>query len=229
MLFDKTDQARAALARGAAAGLSLQERRILILIDGKRSLDEVVAMLGTDILPTLDRLLREGYIARRDQGGSAARGASLGGALTGLIRAATDVVQARAEQIRTNGPAPSPAAPEPHVPLPATTAPAATRQAGSRRSLAACKMYLLDMLQLQRDPESVSLRAELQTSPSEDELVLRMMKALRHLQAVASPSYAQRIAERLAEILPEPHLPHLEAARVERPEKGGPPSLSVVA
>lgn len=83
----------------------------------------------------------------------------------------------------------------------------------SRRSLAASKMYLLDMLQLQRDPESASLRAEIQTSPSEDELAYRMMKALRHLQSVATASYARRVGERLAEILPDPYLPRLEEVR----------------
>lgn len=89
----------------------------------------------------------------------------------------------------------------------------ARADAASRRSLAASKMYLLDMLQLHRDPESASLRAAIQTSPSEDELLYRMMKALRHLHAVASVSYAMRVAERLAEILPERYLPKLEQAR----------------
>jgi hypothetical protein len=74
-------------------------------------------------------------------------------------------------------------------------------------------MYMIDMLQLQRDPESVSLRAEIQTSPSEEELVYRMMKGLHHLQAVAAASYARRVGDRLAEILPEPHLPRLDQAR----------------
>ena len=85
-------------------------------------------------------------------------------------------------------------------------------------------MYVVDMLQLQRDAESVSLRAEIQTSPSEEELVYRMMKALRHLQAVAAASYARRVGERLAEILPEQHLPRLDQARADWPG-----SISAVA
>ena len=63
MLLNKTGKARDALGAGSSAGLSLQERRILILTDGKRSLNEVMAMLGADILPAMDRLMREGYIA----------------------------------------------------------------------------------------------------------------------------------------------------------------------
>ena len=77
-------------------------------------------------------------------------------------------------------------------------------------------MYLLDMLQLQRDPESVALKAEIQTSPSEDELVYRLVKGLRHLQSIANASYAQRVAERMAEIIPEAHLPKLEQVRIDR-------------
>ena len=76
-------------------------------------------------------------------------------------------------------------------------------------------MYLLDMLQLQRDAESASLKAAIQTSPSEDELVYRLMQALRHIQSIANATYAQRVAERVAEIIPEAHLPKLEQARTE--------------
>lgn len=98
MLLNKTEKARAVLQAGPAAGLSLADRRILILVDGRRSLDQLAAMLGTAILPAIDRLLREGYIARADTGGDpGARAAGLGGAVAGLIRATADVVQARAE------------------------------------------------------------------------------------------------------------------------------------
>ena len=56
MLLHKTALAHSALHAGSRAGLSLAERRVLIVVDGKRTLDEVVALLGPDILPLLDRL-----------------------------------------------------------------------------------------------------------------------------------------------------------------------------
>ncbi|HWS76922.1 MAG TPA: hypothetical protein VN205_00945, partial [Thermomonas sp.] len=62
MLLNKTALAREALQAGSNAGLSLQERRILIMTDGKRSLNEVMGLLGADILPAIDRLIRAGYI-----------------------------------------------------------------------------------------------------------------------------------------------------------------------
>lgn len=196
MLLIKTEKARAALLDQRSAGLSLAERRALILSDGKRSRNDLIGLLGPDILAALDRLVRDGYLGEQ--------------------HATTNMLATAANPFRsTPRAAPTPlravqAAREPPPVVAARTAPA------SRRSLAATKMYLLDMLQLQRDPESVALKAEIQTSPSEDELVYRLMKALRHLQSIANPSYAQRVAERMAEIIPEAHLPKLEQVRIER-------------
>ena len=252
MLLNKTEKARAVLQAGPAAGLSLADRRILILVDGRRSLDQLAAMLGTAILPAIDRLLREGYIARADTGGDpGARAAGLGGAVAGLIRATADVVQARAEQIRAEqvsadqirveqiraaDVAATPAAPNPgrHDAAPTSATPAtpqalagSPRPAGARRSLAACKMYLLDMLQLQRTPEAAELRAAIQCTTEPALLVDALLQALRLIVATSNASYGERVTRRLLEILPLEALPRLEAMRAER--NVAPPSLSIVA
>lgn len=234
MLLNKTDKARQALAAGPSAGITLQDRRILILTDGKRSLDQVMAMLGADILPAIDRLMRDGYIARDAPatGGATAdagRAPALGSAMTGLLRAATEAVQARTEQIRAATPARSTAIPAPtpitEAASPATGEPApATRAA--RRSLAASKMYLLDMLQLQRSPEAAELRAMVQCADGPAQLVDRLFQALRMLLGASNRSYGERILVRLAETLPEDALPRLEALRAEH---AGTPRLSSVA
>lgn len=270
MLLNKTEKARQALQAGPAAGLSLADRRILILVDGRRSLDQLAAMLGTAILPAIDRLLREGYIARADTGvDPGTRAAGLGGAVAGLIRATADVVQARAEQIRAvqiradqiradqiraeqvstdqiraeqiraATVAATPAAPNPGrhdaAPTSATPATPATphalagspRPTGARRSLAACKMYLLDMLQLQRTPEAAELRAAIQCTTEPTLLVDALLQALRLIVATSNASYGERVTRRLLEILPLEALPRLEAMRAER--NVAPPSLSIVA
>ena len=46
MVLNKTGKAREALQAGPAAGLPLADRRVLILVDGRRGLDQLVAMLG---------------------------------------------------------------------------------------------------------------------------------------------------------------------------------------
>jgi hypothetical protein len=225
MLLNKTDKARDALGAGPSAGLALQDRRILILTDGKRSLNQVMAMLGADILPAIDRLMREGYITRDDAaatGPSAARTPALGGAVTGLLRAATEAVQARTEQIRAATPVTSATTPEaatitvaPVLPQIAAATTAQRPSSGTRRSLAASKMYLLDMLQLQRNPEAAELRAAIQCSEPA-QLVDALFQALRMLVGTSTQSYGERIVNRLAEILPEESLPRLEALRAER-------------
>ena len=225
MLLNKTDKARDALGAGPSAGLALQDRRILILTDGRRSLNQVMAMLGPDILPAIDRLMRDGYITQDDIAAtrtSAARTPALGGAVTGLLRAATEAVQARTEQIRAATPATS--APTPEA-APITVAPASPQIAaaaaaprpspGTRRSLAASTMYLLDMLQLQRNAEAAELRAAIQCSEPA-QLIDALFQALRMLVGASTQSYGERIVNRLAEILPEETLPRLEALRTER-------------
>lgn len=185
MALGKTERGRTALQAHSTSGLTLAERRVLILCDGRRHRDDIVALLGADALSMLERLLQDGYLT-----------------LDGVAPSTPRLVASEGRSIDT---------PVAVAPTPASV-PSAPR-ALSRRSLAASKMYLVDMLQLQRDPESVSLRAEIQTSPSEDELVYRMMQGLRHLQSVAAASYARRVGDRLAEILPEQHLSRLDQAR----------------
>ena len=234
MLLYKTEKAREVLAAGPSAGLAPQDRCILILTDGERSLNQVMAMLGADILPAIDRLMREGYFIRDDavaaNPATAGRPPALGGAVTGLLRAATEAVQARTEPIRAATPATpaieaAPITVAPTSPQIATTAAVPRPPPGTRRSLAASKMYLLDMLQLQRSAEAAELRAAIQCSEPA-QLVDTLFQALRVLVGTSTQSYGERIVNRLAEMLPEETLPRLEAVRAER---AGVATLSIVA
>lgn len=182
MALSKTEHGRNALKVQLAAGLSLSERRVLILCDGRRNRKDIVALLGADALPMIDRLLHAGYLS-------------------------------------SPGDAPRLASRSPAVKPPAAVA-ERPKASASRRSLSISKIYLTDMMQVQRDPQSVALRAQIQASPSEDELVYHMMNGLRHLQEVATASYARRVGDRLAEILPEQYLPRLQYVRASWLESG---------
>lgn len=59
----KTERGRAALAARDPL-LTPSDRRLLILTDGKRSLDELAALLGPDAPDTLDRLVELGFVSR---------------------------------------------------------------------------------------------------------------------------------------------------------------------
>lgn len=241
MLLNKTALARNALQAGPGAGLSLQDRRILIVTDGKRTLNEVMGLLGPDILPAIDRLIREGYIddgRTRAAEAVAPQAAGLGNAFTGLLRAATEAVQARTEQIRAGAPTQPVQAPMQAAPA-ATSAPEprnATAQSasGQRRSLVAAKMYVVDMLQLQRHPDAVELKARIQFTSGQAELLDAILDGMRVLLQLTNESYGQRIVARLGEVLPTELLPQLEAAAtalrmpILAPERTSPPQLKVV-
>ena len=165
MRLGKTGKARLALDAVKAGGLDLRDRRILILADGKRTRGESLALLGADSDASIDRLVREGYLA---EGG-------------------------RRELSSLNSLRP-----------PAST----------RRSIVAAKMYLIDMLQLQRSPTAAEMRLAIQSTSDPHEIVERLLVALEHLLSVATPSYGARVFMRVEEVLPEELLPRLERLRV---------------
>ncbi|GAB3755362.1 hypothetical protein [Lysobacter olei] len=227
MLLAKTEKARTAIQSRDAA-LSAQERHILIVSNGQRSLNDIVSMLGPTALAPIDRLLREGYLqAAAEERTTDRMTAAAGQGMNTLLRASRDLasrVQERAQAaIEAVVAAPAPAAQAPvmppsptervaTLPPPPPPAPAPAPHTGPRRSLAAAKMYMLDMLQLQRSVEAATLKVAIQSSSSGEETLPHLVDSLRHLRTVAAPSYYTRIAARLEEVLPEDLAPRLAAA-----------------
>lgn len=178
----KTEKAHSAL-RDRPADVSVLERRILILSDGRRGDEEIADLLGAHARDALARLLREGYLSDRD--------------------VAPPAPSASIAAI----PMPSAAA------VPAEALPAATAAASSWRSIAAAKMYVVDMLQLQRGPEAAAIATAIRGCRDQDELAAHMLRALRFIHSVANPSLSRRVADRLAEIMPEQYLAELDVFR----------------
>lgn len=223
MLLAKTEKARTAIQSRDAA-LSAQERHILIVSNGQRSLNDIVSMLGPTALAPIDRLLREGYLqAAAEERTTDRMTAAAGQGMNTLLRASRDLasrVQERAQAaIEAVVAAPAPAAQAPVMPpsptervatLPPPPAPAP--HTGPRRSLAAAKMYMLDMLQLQRSADAAALKVAIQTSSSGEDLLTSLVQGLRYLRAVSADSYYSRVATRLDEVLPEEFVPRLATA-----------------
>lgn len=172
----KTALAHAAL-QTHRAGLDMRQRRVLIMADGRRTLDELRQLLGPQTAEQVSALIRDGY-------------------LTVEPEPAPDQAAPSAQAVPTAAvpppPAPAPAAPATH-----------------RRSLVAARLYLLGMLELQRDPAARALHAQLQRASEEQAAVQLMLEALTLLPQLTSPGYAQRVQTRLGEVLPEEHLPAL--------------------
>ncbi len=167
MRLSKTDKARDALGAGKAGAVDLRDRQILILADGKRTRAELIAMLGVQRVASIDRLVREGFLAATDDAPV-------------VVPIATPTAMV-----------PAPAAP------------------GKRRSLAAAKMYLIDMLQLQRSPTAAELRLSIQSTSDPALLLERLLEALAHLVASTPRSYGERVSTRFSEVVPEEALPRL--------------------
>ena len=89
-----------------------------------------------------------------------------------------------------------------------------------RRSLVAAKMYLVDMLQLQRTPTAVELRLAIQSTTDPAQLLDRLFDALDHLVASTTASYGERVRERFAEVVPDEALARLRELQSARSSAG---------
>ena len=96
------------------------------------------------------------------------------------------------------------------VPAPAAAPAPQTQATGTRRSLVAAKLYVIGMLELQRHELAVTHRMQLQACQDPDAIVAHLLAGVHCMQRIASTSMAQRVRERLAEVLPEPYLPALD-------------------
>ncbi len=150
----KTALALAAL-QSHDAPLDMRQRRVLILADGQRSIEELATLGGRGADAIVQGLLQQGYL---DDGRSSA-----------------------APPVATSAP-PPPADP--------------------RRALLNARMYLLDLLQLQRHPASPALQQQLRAAREEHDTLRAIGLALRTMPEMTSERYAQRIRERVLEILP---------------------------
>jgi hypothetical protein len=102
----------------------------------------------------------------------------------------------------------APAAPVPGVMQ--TAAPVTER----RRSLVAARIYLLDILELQRHPQAAALFHTLQQSRRDETVMGGLQAALDALPGLTSVGYAERVRQRLLEVLPKEHAERFQIALV---------------
>jgi len=83
-----------------------------------------------------------------------------------------------------------------------------------RRSLVAARIYLLDILELQRHPRAAALFHTLQQARSDDAVMAALHAALEALPDLTSTGYAERVRQRLLEVLPKEHADRVQIAAV---------------
>lgn len=208
MRLHKTEQARTALATHKNAGLTLSQRRILILTDGNRSSDDIMTMLGREILSDIDGLIRAGYLSTFESSPQRPQPvAALGQRWRSVVVKVPQDESADSPSTAVVSVAATTRAPVP--PQPGRAAPA------TRRSLAASKMYVMDLLQLHRDLRMAECRTQIQCADGEDATAVALLDGVRQMIGLVAPGYAGRVTERLGETLPEEFLPALRALESE--------------
>jgi hypothetical protein len=230
MSLAKTEKGRSALLNRDTS-LGPRERQILVMCDGKRKYVDFLQFFGDDSKIVLNRLVSQGYMLDVDSAltpldamtSTGTFRASGLGRMAGLGDSAFEGFDdssgfGQSDRSRLTQPAPlTVAASRPSSSLPTDTAqklaPAAPTR--SRRSIAATKMYMIDMLQLLRDMDSSSFAVSIQTSHDEPDLVMNVLAALRYITRKSGQSYGQRVSERLGNMLPEAYLPDLDFMNAE--------------
>lgn len=81
-----------------------------------------------------------------------------------------------------------------------------------RRSLAAARIYVLGILEMQRHPDAAALLRELQQSRDDARAIGVMQQALQRLPALTSSGYSERVRARLLEVLPHEYCQAFTAA-----------------
>lgn len=189
MSLVKTEKGKDALQTRDPA-LSARDRQIVVLSNGERSVSTFIALMGAAVEQDIQRLMANGYL--QESGLTQGRPNTFGDAAPAPAAPMVDAVI-------------SPEA-KPCLPAPPVAAPKIT----SRRSLAATKMYIVDMLQLMRDMDASAMAVSVHTSANEDEFLAHLLASARLISQKSGVSYRERVISKLCEIAPEPFVPHLE-------------------
>lgn len=221
MILQKTIKAKRAL-EARSRELGVEERRVVILADGKREVSDIAAMLGDGVHEQIARLIKQGYLGPKESVEPVTDVAVQSRPKASLLRP-EGVVSRLAAVFESAATSKGQAQPQPQpqplggdvVPTPSDVEPKAFDLYACtprRRSLAAAKMYIVDMLQLQRSPEASALSVAIHTSESETGLIADILQALRFIEQRSDHEYAQKVRDQLLSTIPEIHVNTLMTA-----------------
>ncbi len=223
MSLIKTEKGRNAMLN-RDSGMTHRERQILLMCDGKRTRAEMSAIFTADITENFKRLFELQLIIDISQKALTAENMTATG--TFRISALGDFPH-RTEYRETTGFGSLDSSASFQDTRPQTvetvalaapqrkTQPVTSHAPKVRRSLAAAKMYTIDILQRMRDMDSPSFAVAIQTSTDEADLVANLINAVRYIYRKSGGTFGARVFERLYETMPEIYLPHMDDLAVE--------------
>jgi hypothetical protein len=220
MLLAKTEKAKLMLSQRDPS-LGAKGRQILIMCNGARSYNDLVEMLGRDAMPILDQFIKNRLLMDTSQALKSNSGIF---SPTGTFYSSDFANSGTGKAASLSGKVPL-APLSNHAPLSSMSAPLSTDRAAltasqdkpvstnskGKRSIAASKMYMINLLQMHRDLDSSTLAVNIHTSEDEQQLVACILASLRFVTHKAGLQYGQRVTEQLRNILPESYLPDLDA------------------
>lgn len=208
MALAKTLAGRHAL-RERSASLNMRERQLLVMCDGKRKSEELLAFVGKDAETNINRLLELGFIAHVDTDAVRKKKADL--SKSGTYSILDDGISKKYERTSSAlewlvNEGEEEAQRQKALETPAKTA--------SKRSLAGAKMYVINVLQIVRHLEASMIVTQIHSSQDRDELVDNLLFALTFIQETSGEEYAERVFDQLHNILPEVYLARLHSHNV---------------
>ena len=235
MLLSKTEKAHEAI-RVRDTALGRIERQIAILANGQRTEGEILDLLGARARSSIDWLVAEGFLVRTPRAVERLQGRSARDGETGRETEAASIQARFRERVvsatrRFTAPHAGHSADSPVTAQqrPATSGQQAVRPAPragaglgdvpvrrlARRSLAASKMYMLDMLQLLRSPEASALAVVIHTCQDDEALAGSLVEALHFVDRSAGRGFASKVLAQLRNTFPESLLPLLETGAID--------------
>lgn len=186
MLLEKTESARAAM-QSRSPLLSVRERQILVMVNGKRTVAELKAMLGEGVEQELDSLRARALV----QGPPKASAVVAPAAIAMPVQAPFAPVDASPppEQVAVSAP---------------------PTRAVQRRSLASGRMYLTDMLLMMRRPHASAWASALQGCADTPQLVDTMAGACQFLLGLQERGMGPAVVAQLLATLPQEQATELE-------------------
>ncbi len=227
MSLVKTEKGRAAL-QNREAGLTQRQRQILLMSDGKRSRAEMLQMFTSDISADVHHLLGLNLLIDVSKKVLTADNLSA----TGTFRVSDLNSLAGFVQQSGHSDFGGSSAPPQSMPSglgqsgdPAADSKLAALSPSSkvikpkmRRSMAAAKMYVVDILQRMRDMDSPAFAVSIQTSTDEADLAESLINAVRYIYRKSGGTFGARVFEKLYETMPEAYLHDMDHLAAELAE-----------
>lgn len=199
-VLERTEAGHLEIAQRARK-LPLQMRAVLIMVDGKSELHQLLKKMSgmTDGVSILQALMHDGLVRRRPHT------ADIDVMNAQAYLQASRALVEQTLEAKTAHPPPPPSFGRPEA-VPAAPV-ATTGQSNRRRSLALSRLYLMDQIERMFGPQSDAVRNLLRNATTREALLEAFVACREILVETSGEERAQRVEVEFMNMLPEPAAP----------------------